>query len=260
MASPSPASNPSGLYRLGFRLYRIFQLLVAAAVIISLVWGWHMIRDPDQFPIKVVKVQADYQHLNHDAIAQQILPFADRGFFNLNGRELTRQLQQSPWVADVDIHRVWPDTIIIKITEQQAVAQWGKQALVNTEGKIFMPPVNTFPAKLPLLNGADNQVATLLQYYRDMSGILAPLKLTISELDANDRQALNLILNNGTKVFLGRTDPVQRLQRFAKVYHEIFTATDTQAESVDLRYENGISVKWQINNESKPQATTGVAQ
>ncbi|HVV68691.1 MAG TPA: cell division protein FtsQ/DivIB [Gammaproteobacteria bacterium] len=258
--SPSPTSSPGALYRLGFRLYRIFQLLVAIAVLVSLGWGWHLIRDPDQFPIKVVKIQADYQHLDHDAIAQQVLPFVDRGFFNLNPRELTRVLQQSPWVADVDIHRVWPDTVIIKITEQQAVAQWGKQALVNAAGKLFTPPANTFPAKLPILNGADNQLTTLLQYYHDMSAILAPLKLTITELDANDRQALNLTLNNGTKIFLGRTDPLPRLQRFVRVYHEIFATDDTPAESVDLRYDNGISVKWKTNNDAKTPATTGIAQ
>ncbi len=259
MASTSRTSHMPGLYKFGLRLYRLFQLVVVAAVIISLIWGWRMIKDPNQFPIKVVKVQASYQHLDHQAIAQEILPFASRGFFNLNARELTDQLERSPWVADVEVNRVWPDTVIIKITEQQPVAQWGKQALINSAGKIFTPPVNTFPAKLPLLNGADSQVGTLLQYYRDMSAVLAPLKLQIIEIDANDRQALNLILNNGSKIFLGRTDPLARLQRFAKVYHDIFTAAEAPAESIDLRYENGISVKWKVNNKALSSPTVSAA-
>ncbi len=56
---------------------------------------------------------------------------------------------------------------------------------------------------------------------------------------------MSLLLNNGTKILIGRKDSLPRLQRFVKVYPEIFKTPQAQAESIDLRYDNGLSVKWQ---------------
>lgn len=257
MNSPSRTTTTMpAIYKLGFRLYRLLQLLVVIALIIGGIWGWRIIKDPNQFPIKVVKVQADYQHLDHNTIAQTLLPYVNRGFFNLSTGDLKKELLQFPWVATVDIHRVWPDTIIVKITEQHAAAQWGQQGLINTQGQLFKPPSNTFPKNLPVINSSENQVTTLLQYYQTMRTILAPLKLTISQIDADARQALDLQLTNGTKIFLGRSDPIPRLQRFAKIYHELFTTPAARAISIDLRYDNGIAIKWQP---LEPQVTAAGA-
>ena len=59
----------------------------------------------------------------------------------------------------------------------------------------------------------------------------------------DNRQAYSMVLNNGAQVLLGRREPLPRLQRFAKVYHKIFTPTSAQAERIDLRYQNGLTVK-----------------
>lgn len=238
-------ASPPMMYRLGFRIYRILQLLIGLAFFAGIFWGWRMINDPRQFPIASIKVQASYQHLDRQELSQIIMPFISRGMFHVNSNQLEEQLQTLPWIAKVEVHRVWPDTVIIKITEQQAIARWNDEQLLNEHGELFQPPVTSLPKDLPELQGAAGQIKNLWENYQSMNLALAPLKLKIVSLDASSRESYTLILNNGLKLLLGRNQPLPRLERFVKVYPRIFNDQDRPAESADLRYENGVSVKWQ---------------
>lgn len=237
------ATQPA-LYRIGFRVYRLLQLLIGLALIVGIFWGWRMINDPKQFPIKSIKVQASYQHLDRRQLGQMIFPFINRGMFHLNASQLKEQLEALPWVGGVEIHRAWPDAVIIKIAEQRAVARWGDDQLLNDQGELFQPPKHSFPSDLPLFEGSERQIKDLWENYQLMSAAIAPLGLKIVNLDATERESFTLVLNNGLRLFLGRNKPLSRLERFVKVYPHIFAEKDKSAESADLRYENGVSVKW----------------
>ncbi len=244
----SSASQTSIQPGLGFRIYRLLQWLIIVAAAIGLIWGWQFLRDPVRFPVRTVKVEAGYQHVDKQTLAQIVMPYVERGFFGLKVRSLKQHIAQLPWVAQASVVRVWPDKIIIQIQEQQAVAQFGNAALINEQGQLFRPPVNTFPANLPVLNGNEDKTTKLWQYYQEMNAVLMPLQLSIRELDLNNRQSVNLVLSNGTVVLLGHNQILSRLQRFVKVYPQIFTSTNAHAERVDLRYENGLTIKWASNN------------
>ncbi|MFT3741746.1 MAG: cell division protein FtsQ/DivIB [Gammaproteobacteria bacterium] len=233
---------PSNLYKIGWRIYRTLQILVSIAILIAMIWGWQMLHDPEQFPVKKVRIQAPYQHVSQQDLQQHILSFVNRGFFNLNAHQLSVQLLQMPWVASAEVGRIWPDIVTIHIAEQVAVAQWGDQALLNTQGNLFSPPVASFPPHLPQLKGDEQQRVWLWQTYQQLSTLLATIGLNIRQLSSDDRQSLSVTLTNGTQLILGRIDPLLRLQRFVKVYPKI-TPSSAQAATIDLRYENGFTVK-----------------
>ncbi len=233
------------------RLYRFLQLVIAASVLFAILYGWHVLHDSDRFPIRDVKIQASYTHLDKQGLETTIVPFVEYGFFNLSAHKLKQQLLLNPWIANATVNRVWPDTVIIKIDEQKPVARWGSQQLVNDKGQVFTPPTTSFAANLPLLNSpATPQASALLQTYQQLQAILLPLGWHIVALDTNDRQALNLTLANGAKIILGRKDPLLRLQRFVKVYPKIMTVHDAVPENIDLRYENGLAIQWQPSNKT----------
>ncbi len=247
MAIQRTQAQQSNNRSLGSQIYRTIRLLLVIAVAMGLLWGWYIAKDPDRFPIRSIKVQATYQHVDRLSLENIIMPYVNHGFFNLNTSHLQKQLLELPWLADAKIHRIWPDTIVIKLTEQQAAAKWGNISLINADGQIFTPALNTFPSGLPVLNGPDNEVEQLWQYYREMSAILAPLGLKIKELNLNARQALNLILTDDTQILLGRTHAEDRLKQFASVYKKIFTSSKVSARTVDLRYDNGLAISWRNN-------------
>ena len=67
-------------------------------------------------------------------------------------------------------------------------------------------------------------------------------------LNFEERGAWTLVLENNIKVVVGRSSVNERLERFLDLYTRVLAARAEQIELVDIRYANGVSVKW------KPQA------
>jgi cell division protein FtsQ len=139
---------------------------------------------------------------------------------------------------------LWPDTIIIRLLEQQAIAHWQGKYLLNSEGEIFDPAENIQSDSLPWLVGNDGDAQKLLATYHQMNNALHHLGLRITKLELTERQAWTLILDNGMKLVLGRVDPIQQITRFVHAYNSIFGSRGTAVQLVDLRYPNGIAVRW----------------
>jgi cell division protein FtsQ len=253
IVSSTARTSSAPLPSIGFRIYRALQWLIIVGVVIGLVWGWKFLKDPTQFPVKKVKVEAGYQHLDRQALQQLVIPYVGHSFFDVDVKGLKQSLSQLPWVAEVKVQRVWPDTVVIKVSEQQPAAQFGSQALINAQGQVFTPPVSTFPPNLSVLKGKEDKIAKLWQYYRQLDPVLAPLHLSIAELELNNRQSVSLVLSNGIQLFLGQSQVLFRLQRFVKLYPQIFASASATAESVDLRYENGLTVKWRQTAPALPK-------
>jgi cell division protein FtsQ len=85
--------------------------------------------------------------------------------------------------------------------------------------------------------------------YRQMLEILQPLQLGIDSLQLDARRTWRVQLSNGLSVEVGRHDPVQRVERFVRVYPAILAAANGKLRAVDLRYSNGFAVRWEAVNE-----------
>jgi len=85
----------------------------------------------------------------------------------------------------------------------------------------------------------------MLDRYQKMMEVLKPIRLKISTLFVTPRLFWEIMLNNGMKIRLGQEDILTRLQRFVKVYPELFEKSEKKALAVDLRYAHGLAVKWQ---------------
>ncbi|MGB6975923.1 MAG: cell division protein FtsQ/DivIB [Gammaproteobacteria bacterium] len=220
------------------------RVIVLASFIAAGVWGWHWLKRPNLLPISNVAIQGNFQHVKQNTLETIINPYLTAGFFHLNITDLQQALLQMPWIDMVSVSRIWPNKMVIVITERQAMARWGKDALLDKQGTLFRPPLTSFPPGLPLLNGMDDQVVRVWQEYQQMAAALMPLHLRIVELDLTPRHSWSLVLSSGTRVLLGRLDVMQRLNHFIKLYPKLFVARINFLESVDLRYPNGMAIRW----------------
>ena len=138
---------------------------------------------------------------------------------------------------------------IVRVTEQQALARWGKTALVNMRGELFEPQMDESLKRLPLLRGPRETNRMVAEQYVAMQGMLKPLGLTITHLSLNERRALSMRLDNGLKLGLGRQDTDLRLLRFVRVYPQVLEPRLATIDSIDLRYTNGFAVRWRAGHE-----------
>lgn len=230
-------------------IFRAGLVLILVGVLFS---SWDLLKNPNFLPVRQVKLEATYQHINQKTLAMVVAPYVTNvSLFSLNADQLKKNILEQPWIYNVWIKRIWPDQIEIQVAEQKAVAVWNTNSLLNFNGEIFAAPQNTFPANLPILNGPEGTQELVWQQWQQFTAGLAPLNLVITELDLNSRGSWQLILNNGIKVVLGRSDIGSRFNRFVAVYPKVLASKADSIAGIDLRYVDGFAVMPRPNLQHK---------
>jgi cell division protein FtsQ len=243
------APTPSLWRRSGAFLQEHFRsvtgLLLLALMGAMLVQGVHLLQDPYRFPLRVVKISSKLHRLEKADLQQAIAPYLHAGFFTVNVSRIHDAIEALPWVYRATVQRDWPDSLIVSFVEQEPVAHWGKAALLNRYGEIFVPRRIPGDLELPRLSGPQDHERAVLAQYRECAREFSPLGLRVTRVELNERRAWRIGLNNDVQLELGRSDTAQRLARFVRAFPHVFAGHLDQLRSVDMRYSNGFSVYWQ---------------
>lgn len=223
-------------------------ILAAAAALLAAAAVW-LVRVPS-LPVRQVVFTQELLHTQR-AELEQALPGLLRGnFFSLDLEAVRGALEMMPWVRRVELRRVWPARLEVKVEEHRPAARWGegRDELVNTFGEVFAA---TAPEEelsgLPLLHGPQGTAPEVLKRYGDFVGNFKVLGQKPVQVTLSPRLAWQLKLDNGMLVEMGREQqksPVGvRLQRFIEVYPELVAKRATRPSVVDLRYPNGFAMR-----------------
>ncbi len=220
------------------------KLLFVAVVFGGGAWGTQHLLDPAQFPLRTVRIESPLKHVPQAMISATVRPHVEAGFLGVDVDAVRDGLEALPWVQSASVRRAWPDKLVVRVTEQQALARWGKETLVNMRGELFKPQRDASWERLPLLRGPHDTNRMVAEQYVAMQGMIKPLGLTITHLSLNERRALSMRLDNGLKLGLGRQDTDLRLLRFVRVFPQVLKSRLAAIDSIDLRYTNGFAVRW----------------
>ncbi len=221
--------------------------LLISTLIIGMAWvGWKELKaqGADLLPIKYVRIEGIYQYITKKEIKQALLPQVLTGFLNADMQEIQGELLDLPWVSQVKVRRIWPDTIAIKIYEQYPIVRWGKIGLLNEQGDLFIPDNLTHFKKLPLLTGPKGLEKKLMQIMKRLQESLAEHALELQEFNVNERRAWTLRFSDGLELKLGQKTPFKKLNRFLKTLPILKKDDGREIATVDLRYPNGYAVTW----------------
>ncbi len=220
------------------------KLLGVVLAIGAVAWGTQSVLDPARLPVHTVRIESPLKNVSQQAVRERVRPHAEAGFVGVDVDAVRDSLLQLPWVYQASVRRAWPDKLVINISEQQPLARWGNEALVNVHGELFFPQQTGAWKQLPLLRGPRQTSRMVAEQYRVMLGLLKPLGLGITHLSLNERRALSVRLDNGLQLGLGRQHTARRLVRFVRVYPQALAPRLEAIDSIDLRYTNGLAVRW----------------
>jgi cell division protein FtsQ len=230
------------------RIRRVLRHALKAGVLLALVaaaagaWGW--LADPATFPIRDVRVQGGIAHVPQARLREAIDPFVGAGLLRVDVDGLRTAVEALPWIRRAAVRRTWPATLVVAIEEQRPLARWADGGLLNVDGERFMPEAGTVPAGLPLIAGPAGSEKAAVERYGETQRMLQPLGFAVARLSLDARRALELELESGLVVRLGRRQASGRLLRFVRSYAKALAPRITDIESVDLRYTNGFAVQW----------------
>jgi len=153
------------------------------------------------------------------------------------------QLLANPWIADAAVLKLYPDRLLITITERRAFALWQRNGQVNViadDGTVLQPFVEDRYRGLPLVvgNGAERRA-------RDFIGVVDRFPEIRSALSASvlvAERRWNLRLTNGMDVRLPETDLQAALDRLVKLDHDK-KLLSRDITSIDLRLPDRVTVR-----------------
>ncbi len=244
------------------RIWTVISFAVLAALVIALVLnaerGWLLLKPHVNPPISTVRVLGDLTAKNRLAVQKKSMTYSTGAFFSVDITAVRNAVEELPWVASAEVSRIWPDQLQVIIQEQLPVARWGNDALLSTQGYLFLAMDVEAYEHLPQLFGPENTQVRVMQQYLTFSQALRPLGYSIKQLEMRERGSWFVTTQTGLQLLFGRDHLVEKVRRFAVVYENELKQQIDKIERVDLRYANGLAVAWRAPTES--ETTAVVAQ
>ncbi len=177
--------------------------------------------------------------------------------FDLDLKSIAAKIQKNPWVATVEVERIFPRTVTIKVTEftPAAIINHGCLYYVAKDGTVFKPLEMGEKINFPLLTGMEQK--DILKNQEETRLLLAgAIKLAellrsrtafnlekLSEIHIDPLQGYELMtLQGGVPVKIGFDDFVPKLARLERIYAEIESRLPV-TQYIDLNAADRVIVK-----------------
>jgi cell division protein FtsQ len=177
-----------------------------------------------------------------DDIVNVITPYLRQSFFSVNVISLREHLLNQPWVQSVEVERVWPDGLKIQLKEKVPLARWG-QASILTQDASLAPISNKQFKELPYVEPT-SQPERVVELLPAIEVRLASIQLKLASLQLDAQDDLTLVLNDQVQVNLGSNQQLLRMDKFIRLYPQLFAHAAVKPKLIDLRYYNGLAVEW----------------
>ena len=179
----------------------------------------------------------------------------DQGFWQVDLLQLKASLESHAWVRQAVIRRQWPNQLVIGIDEYVAVARWNDSYLLSATGDVFLPSQTAVFSHLPLLrvklidveqqqSPTRETIQQAVTWFNQFQKPLTDYGLSVVEQTQSLEGDFSLVLSNGLILVLGADQVVDRFDRFLTLLDGRLMSELDDIKVVDLRYVNGLSVRW----------------
>ena len=227
------------------------KLAVLLVIMLGIVLSWPVIQQSIAkiLPIRYVQVEGAFQYIDKQDIQMKISPLVQAGYFSVDLQVIQQAVMSLPWTESIQVQRIWPDRLKLRIFEQKPVIRWQAHSLLNEQGEVFRPlNIDRFQA-LPVLYAPNEQRHELLEVMHGLSVSLMDQGLYLTEFRVNERQSWSLSMENGLVIQLGRLQPLEKFSQLMKALIVLGGELVNKMIYVDMRYPNGYAVRWRENEQ-----------
>lgn len=158
--------------------------------------------------------------------------------------DLQQKLELESWIESATVERSWPDTVVVTVAPEHAIALWNDDAYLNDAGEIFRSPF-VKPVRLPQLYGPVGKEFMVMAQFQQLNNTLFKVGQHIEMLTLGPRDNWRFQSDAGIEVLLGKSALMERVQRLLTVTEYIEQSGKLgQIEQIDTRYGNGVAVAW----------------
>ena len=233
-------------------------VLPVVLVCVVLFYAEDHLSNPSTLPVNKIRVHGAFVNVDEKMLHSAVSGVVAGGYFNADVERVREVVEQLPWVNEASVRRVWPDTLSVSVVEQKPIAVFKQVGLINVKGEIFKPTANKLSAVLPIFDGSMKLNKLMISKYYEMNELLTAIDRKIVYLKIDARHAIELKLDNGLKLVLGRENTIHRLERLMRIYNKVLISRIDDVEVIDLRYTNGMAIGWKKNLNNNKAASGDV--
>ena len=148
----------------------------------------------------------------------------------MDGFEVCERLKANPWIADATIQKLYPDQLLISVTEREPFALWqreGKIVVIAADGRMVLDHVDTRFDRLPLIvgKGAETRAREIVDLLAAQPRVAEAVRASV--LVAERRWTL--VLKNGIDVRLPDENTDRALAELAHRHGALLVVDNTTA-------------------------------
>lgn len=213
-------------------------------IIVVLMAAAFYLHQEDTLPVLHVTVEGELKHTDREVLIEVVSPYVTGSFIDVDVANLRQVGEALPWIHQIQVRRVWPDTLHLVVEEHRAMARWNETDLVNTRGDVFSPSAESVPEGLVRLYGPEGNSELMARKLVTIQREVSALGLRVSSLTMDERRSWQVAFTDDLQLRLGRADSEARLKRFIRVFTGPLAIYRKAILVVDMRYTNGLAVQW----------------
>ena len=193
-------------------------------------------------PVKHIFKEGTFEYSNQSRIDDILKNYISKEIYQINLRKLKNQIEEDPWIKNVQIILDPPNKITVKIAEFKPLFLWNNLSYVDKEGFTIEIGKYLIENILEISSGQDNKVY-MYDLYLNLQKILSEIDINVIKLSKDND--MMIILTSKYRFFVRHTDYKSKLKEFLSVYDQ-FLLTQKSGKirkNIDLRYPTGFAVQ-----------------
>ncbi len=248
-----------GIWRLTWGLIvGIFRRLTIGnvsrlAVLCAVGYGiWRVLTSP-MLDIKTLEIRGPVEALGLQEVTQTVSDKVEGNLLTVDIEGIKNAVKAISWIKDVEVIRLWPDSLYINVIRHKAIAIWDDGRLVSNAGVLFSSndePIDNL-VKMPTFGGDPQYVAEMVRMYPSFQKEAAKIGSRVKAVNVTFRGSWSVTLDSdyfeALTVELGRAlvsnGPVMRLTQVMDNFDRVCEMMHGWPARIDARYRNAFAAK-----------------
>ncbi len=240
--------NISGATRLSFK--RILKMTLFLGFSVVCIFSFQSIKNTifEQWKVTEISINNNLKQVDPRSIAKILKKDEYAYLLKIDVTKLQEEIKKLNWVKQVEIRKIWPNTIEVLVDEFLPIARINERLLVSS-GKLIRANALLNMDELPQLNFENEgskaekinaNYVEVVERYQMIKKSLTSIGIVVESLDINESLAWTIKTSSGLEIKIGRKQQMKRIERLTNTLH--FIDNFDQVKTIDLRYNNGFAI------------------
>lgn len=196
------------------------------------------------FVVENVIITGNIEHVDLKSLTLVAQEKIRDNLFTLDIEEIQDDFRHIPWVKHVTVMRDFPHSLLIGVDEYSAIARWGDEGLIASDGNVFNG--NDANKELPVFYVAQPNVSEAISDLNMINSMLGKHNVHLTELNLYGFGITKFILSNQLKITICGSEIESQIVLLNKYWDKLYEL-NPGLNYVNMCYKNAMAINQATN-------------